>query len=176
MILEVKRRETEEESEPEISKAKRKAAKEEPELESSKAKRKADEEEPEPEPLKAKAKRKKSPLELLEEFINEIKNDEKNINELIFKEYFFYQTPLFLAKELHNSNRNINDEIVKHVNDALVALKKDINIKQIPENENANRIVNIVEKILDFNKQQKGKGLLSDLAKHTKILTPKQMI
>ena len=43
-----------------------------------KANRKAAEEhEPEPEPSKAKTKRKKSPLELREEFINEIKNDGK---------------------------------------------------------------------------------------------------
>ena len=53
------------------------------------AKRKAGEEKPEPEPSKAKIKRKKSPLELREEFINEIKTDEKNINEQKFKEYFF---------------------------------------------------------------------------------------
>ena len=53
------------------------------------AKRKAAEEEPKPEPTKAKTKRKKSPFELHEKFINEIKNDEKNINEQIFKEYFF---------------------------------------------------------------------------------------
>ena len=32
----------------------------------------------------------------------------------------------------------------------------------------SNKIINIVEKTLDFNKQQKGKGL--------KILTPKQML
>ena len=37
----------------------------------------AEEPEPEPEPSKAKTKHKKSPLELREEFINEIKNDEK---------------------------------------------------------------------------------------------------
>ena len=37
------------------------------------AKRKATEEEPEPEPSKAKTKCKKYPLELREEFINEIK-------------------------------------------------------------------------------------------------------
>ena len=46
-----------------ILEAKRKAAEEEPELE--------------PEPSRAKIKRKKSPLELHEGFINEIKNDEK---------------------------------------------------------------------------------------------------
>ena len=41
------------------------------------AKRKAVEEKPEPEPSKAKNKRKKLLLELHEEFINEIKNNEK---------------------------------------------------------------------------------------------------
>ena len=62
-----------------------------------KANRKAAEE-PEPEPSKAKTKHKKSLLELGEEFMNEIKNDEENINEQIFKEYFLYQTSLFLVK------------------------------------------------------------------------------
>ena len=41
------------------------------------AKTKAAEEEPEPEPSKEKTKRKKSSLKLREEFINEIKNNEK---------------------------------------------------------------------------------------------------
>ena len=56
--------------------------------------------------------------------------------------------------------------------------------KKIPKNENRNKIVDIIEKILDFNKQQKSKGLLADLARVThvakvfdnsnlKILTPK---
>ena len=47
-----------------------------------------------------------------------------------------------------------------------------------------NEVVNITEKILEFNKQQKGKGLLSDLAgvakvfghKDIKILPPKLML
>ena len=69
------------------------------------AKRKAAEEEPKPEPTKAKTKRKKSPFELHEKFINEIANDEKNINEEIFKGYFLNHTPLFLVKELYNSNQ-----------------------------------------------------------------------
>ena len=56
--------------------------------------------------------------------------------------------------------------------------------KKIPKNENPNKIVDIIEKILDFNKQQKSKGLLSDLVRvihvakvfdnsNLKILTPK---
>ena len=70
------------------------------------AKRKAAEEKPKPELTKAKTKRKKCPFELHEKFINEMKNDEENINEQIFKEYFLHHTPLFLAKELYNSNQN----------------------------------------------------------------------
>ena len=54
--------------------------------------------------------------------------------------------------------------------------KKYINRKKIPEDENPNKIDDIVEKIVDFNKQPKGKGLPSDLAKQIKILTPKQML
>ena len=50
------------------------------------AKRKAAEEEPEPEPEPSKAK---AQTKLHEEFINEIKTDEKIINEQIFKKYFF---------------------------------------------------------------------------------------
>ena len=33
-------------------------------------------------------------------------------------------------------------------------LKNSINDKEIPQNENPKKIVNIVEKILNFNKQQ----------------------
>ena len=53
------------------------------------AKRKAPEQKPGPDLSKPKFECKKSPLELGEEFIDEIKNNEKNINEQLFKEYFF---------------------------------------------------------------------------------------
>ena len=49
------------------------------------AKRKTAEEEPAPEPSKVKTESKKSLLELHEEFINETKNDQKNINEQIYR-------------------------------------------------------------------------------------------
>ena len=65
-----------------------------------------------------------------EKFINEVKNDEKNINEQIFKGWFFNYTQLFLAKELCNSNQIVNDKIVKDINDSLIELKKDINTKK----------------------------------------------
>ena len=58
----------------------------------------------------------------------------------------------------------------------MINLRNFINSKEIPENENPKKVVNIVEKFFDFNKQQKGKGRPSDLANRIKILTPKQML
>ena len=43
-----------------------------------------------------------------------------------------------------------------------------VNKKVILENENPNKIVNIVEKIFDFNKQQKGKGI--DILTHKDVI------
>ena len=55
-------------------------------------------------------------------------------------------------------------------NSGLRDLKEEIEnmSEQEKETENPNEIVNFVEKILEFNKQQSGQGL--------KILTPDQMI
>ena len=49
-----------------------------------------------------------------------------------------------------------------------IHLRNSINSKNIPENENLKKIVEVVEKILDFNKHQKGKGI--------KIISSKQML
>ena len=57
-------------------------------------------------------------------------------------------------------------------------------MKRFPVNENLNEVLYIVEKILNLSKQQRVKGLLSDLArivnvfdrKFIKILTPKHML
>ena len=83
----------------------------------------------------------------------------------------FYHTPLFLAKKLHNGNQDVNDEIVKLINDALIELKKDINRKKVPKNKSPNKIVDIVEKILNFDKQQKVKGLSSDVGRIVCVAT-----
>ena len=50
----------------------------------------------------------------------------------------------------------------------MIDIRNAIIKKEISEGENPNKIVDIVEKILDFNKQQKGKGI--------KILTAKQKL
>ena len=59
-------------------------------------------------------------------------------------------------------------QIVKKTIDSINDLRNSIIRKEIPVNENPNKIIGIVEKILEFNRQQKGKGL--------RILTPQQML
>ena len=49
----------------------------------------------------------------------------------------------------------------------MIELKKYINRKKIPENKNPNKIIDIVEKIIDLqNKIWKGKGHPSDVLKY----------
>ena len=74
--------------------------------------------------------------------------------------------------------------VVKYLNESLIDSRNNISTIEIPENKNPKKVVYIVEKILDFNKQQKGEGLRSVWAycpsdfnrKHIKTLTPKQML
>ena len=50
----------------------------------------------------------------------------------------------------------------------MIDLRNVINRKKIPENENLKQVVDIVKKIIDFNKQQNSKW--------SKMLTAKQML
>ena len=71
-----------------------------------------------------------------EEFLNKIKDEEKYVNEEILKEYFNYQSPSFLVKDLYEDNHNKNDIIVKCLNESWIDLRNSINSKEIHENEN----------------------------------------
>ena len=97
-----------------------------------------------------------------QDFMNQIVDNEKDINdEMIndetFLSYFKYQNPSFLAKDLIRATQDKNQQLVNNLNDRLIDLRNAIARKEILENENPNKIVDIVEKILDFSKQQKGK-------------------
>ena len=107
--------------------------------------------------------------------MNEVKNEEKGINEQIFTEYFNCQSPSFLSKDLCEDNENKNN-IAKNLNESFIHLRNSVNSKKIPENQNPEKVLSIVEKILGFNKQQKGKGRPLDLDKCINILTAKQML
>ena len=66
---------------------------------------------------------------------------------------------MFLAKDLIRATQAKIEQLVNNVNDGMIDLRNTIIRKEITENENTSKIVDIVEKIVDFNKQQKGKGI-----------------
>ena len=103
-----------------------------------------------------------------QEFINEIIANEEDINDELFWNYFKYQNPLFLAKYLIRAKQAKNEQLPNNADNELIDLRNSFIKKEISENEKPNKKVEIAEKILDFNKQQKSKGI--------KLLTPKQML
>ena len=105
--------------------------------------------------------------------MNEIIADEKDINNEIFLNYFKYQNPLLLVKDLISAKQDENEKLINNIINALIDLRNDVNRKEIPEYKNL----------------VKGKGLPWDLAcvvnvfnrkvfdrRQLKILTPKQML
>ena len=70
-----------------------------------------------------------------------------------------------LVKRLLKVDKIKKDKIKHLIINELTKLIENINLKEFPENENLKKVIDIVEKILSFNVQQKGKGI--------KMLTPK---
>ena len=87
---------------------------------------------------------------------------------ILFSNYLKYRNPWFLLKDLISAKQSKNKKLVNNINNGSIDLKNNINRKEVPGNENLKKVADIVEKILEFNKQQKGK--------ESKILTPEQML
>ena len=104
--------------------------------------------------------------------IKQIIDEETDINDDLFNKYFKIQRPSDMLMLLNKTNvTEKNSKLVSLINSGLKDLKEEI--KKMPEAEkeikDPESIVNIVEKILKFNKQnQQGEGI--------KILTPNQML
>ena len=81
-----------------------------------------------------------------------------------------------MLRDLYNSSRSINEKIVNRVNNVLIDLSNAVNRTEISENENPDKIVDIVEEILKFNKQQKENRLPLNLAISLKILSPMEIL
>ena len=79
-----------------------------------------------------------------------------------------YQDLSFLEKDLLKVIQAKNEHMINPVNDSLIGLRNAVNKKEIPENEDLDKVINILEKILYFYKQQKCKRL--------KILNRKQLL
>ena len=94
-----------------------------------------------------------------------IAEEETDINEELFKRHFNFQSP----SNIFNSLNNIND--IKQKNKLINVIISGLKVMFEEERETGkpDKIVEIVEEILRFNKQkQEGQGI--------KILTPNQML
>ena len=101
----------------------------------------------------------------MNEITKYIAEEETDINEALFKRHFNFQRP----SNIFNSLNNINDIKQKNklINVIISGLK--VMFEEERETEKPDKIVEIVEEILRFNKQkQEGQGI--------KILTPNQML
>ena len=88
--------------------------------------------------------------------INQIIDEETDINEELFNKYFKFQRPSDMLTYLNKTNdTEKNNKLVTLINSGLKDLKEEI--KKMPEaeieNEDPKSIVEILEKILKFNKQ-----------------------
>ena len=104
--------------------------------------------------------------------MNLIKSKENIMNNELVSKYFYAQNLRMLLEQIKDS-KNIpgkNKMLVSITEIGLGDLKNEIKkmIEDEIKTEKPNEIVDIVEKILEFNEQQEGKGL--------KILTPSQML
>ena len=82
--------------------------------------------------------------------------EETEINEELFKKYFVFKKPTDILKKLYNLNdKQKNNESVNIIKNGLIDLENDTG--DMSENEikieKADTIVEIVEEILKFNKQ-----------------------
>ena len=107
------------------------------------------------------------------EFNKYIIVEKTDINKELFKKHFKFQIPSDILAYLNKTNdTEKNNKLVNLINSGLKDLKEEIKkMSEVEiENEDPELLVEIVEKILKFNKQnqQKGQGI--------KILTPNQML
>ena len=99
----------------------------------------------------------------INEIIQRVIVEEIDLNEELFKKHFNFQRPSDMLMYLNKTkDKTKNIELVNVINSGLKDLKEEI--KEMSEAEieieDPESIVKIVEKILNFNKQnQEGKGL-----------------
>ena len=107
-------------------------------------------------------------------FLEYIEDESKSISYELFKNHFNFVSPTALTKQLYETkNKNKNNELVNVIKSGLIDLKDETEkmSKEEIENEKPDKILKVVEEILDFNnkfQKQQGSGL--------NILTPNQML
>ena len=105
--------------------------------------------------------------------IEYIANESKEINYELFKKYFNFIVPSALAKKLYKTkDAKENSELVEETRNRWSNLKDEV--KKMSEDEKeiekADKILKLVEEILDFNNKQ------NQIKEGLKILAPNQML
>ena len=101
-------------------------------------------------------------------FKQQIKDQETEIDKELFKKYFEYQSPSEMLDNLLSLDNLRRNEVSEKISNPFEYLfDKD---KELPPDEGVKekKILEIIQKILEFNRQQQGQGL--------KILRPTQML
>ena len=122
--------------------------------------------------IKEEKSEEESKEERIKNFIKYIEDESNGINYELFKKHFNFVVPSALVKQLYETkNKNKNNELVNVIKSRLSDLidqSQEMSKEEI-ENETPDKILKIVEEILDFNREkQLGQGL--------KNLTPNQML
>ena len=104
-------------------------------------------------------------------FIKYIENESISINYDLFKHYLNFAVPGALAKRLYETkNKEKNNKLVKEIKNRWSDLKHEVEKMSEDEKEieQPDKVLKIVENILEFNRQQQGQVL--------KTLTPNWML
>ena len=102
---------------------------------------------------------------------NKLNTKKNGTSRELFQKLFKFQRPIAMLKDLNNTDKKKNDGLMNVIKGRLSDLKDEIEkmSEDEIEIEKSYEIVDIFEKILEFNKQgQEGKVL--------KVLTPDQML
>ena len=91
-------------------------------------------------------------LKDVKNFIQEIKLMEEKINLSLFEHFFGLSSPAGYAKMLINTSSNENKKIVAEIKDRISGLKDRIKEMSETGKQNADETLNIIEKIIDYNK------------------------
>ena len=112
-------------------------------------------------------------VKLRKQRLDIINKKKENINNELFNHYFGYLNPIIMLERLRNDESDEkNKDLVESINKKLTKMKNIVKnvpkdkVSRVEENE---KIIDIVERILELNSEkQLGLGL--------KILTPNQML
>ena len=100
-------------------------------------------------------------LENVDDFIQKTESMSEKINLSLFEDFFESSSPADYAKKLINTSPNENKKIVAEIKDRISDLKDRIKKMSETEKKNADETLEIIKKILDYNKDVQKKFQLA---------------